>query len=102
MSATPIAPAPGSYTITAAPATVVVAVRFVVAPGVAHSDGPVDTYALDSAGAQYRQQKSSESRCHPTITNDVHFGSTLLSLSVHSIRPNGAPAGSATTATWPP
>ena len=102
MSATPIAAAPRAHTITAAPATVVVAVRLVVAPGVAHSDGPVHTYALDRAGAQYRQQKSPESRCHPPITHDVHFGSTLLSLSVHSINPNGAPAGSATTATCPP
>src|SRR5271169_624294 len=56
------------------------------------------------AGIQHREQQETERTHLPTSNDalDVHFGSLLLSVSDHSINPNGAPIGSATTATLPP
>jgi hypothetical protein len=106
MAAAPIAAPSGSYPVTGTPASVIIAVRLVVTGVVAHSYSSVDTHSFHRAGAQLRQgqgkSNSTESERHTSIAEDVHFGSVLLSLSVHSINPNGAPAGSATTATWPP
>src|ERR1700733_14423362 len=101
MIGTRISTAPRTHAVTMTPTAVIVAVGLVVARVVAHSHRSVDTDALHRAGIQHRQRKRPESGRHPTITH-VHFGSTLLSLSVHSISPNGAPAGSATSATCPP
>src|SRR5277367_5852626 len=95
---TVVAASPGPYVIPRAPTPIFIAIRLIVAGGVAHSDGTIDTYAGHFAGAEHRQRQGTEPGCHPSIAHDVHFGSTLLSLSRHSINPNGAPAGSATTA----
>ena len=106
MAAAPIAAPSGSHPVARTPAAVFIAVRLVVTGVVAHSHASVDTHAFHRAGVQLRQgqskRNSTESERHTSIAQDVHFGSVLLSLSVHSISPNGAPAGSATTATWPP
>ena len=100
---TAVAAPSGSHAIAPTPATVFIAIGLIVARVVAHhSHAAVNAYTGHLAGAQYRQRNGSEAGCHPSNAQELHFGSTLLSLSVHSINPSGAPAGSATTATCPP
>jgi hypothetical protein len=101
--AAPIAAPSGTHAVSATPAAVLIAIRLVVSGVVAHySDGTVDTDAGHLTGAQQGQCQSADPGGHPTIETGIHFGSALLSPLVHSINPNGAPAGSATTATCPP
>src|ERR1700733_435159 len=101
MIAAPIAAPSGTHMVSTAPTAVLIAIRLVVACVVAHSDGAVDTASGHFTGVQQGQCQGAHSDRHPFAT-EVHFGSALLSPLVHSINPNGAPAGSATTATWPP
>jgi hypothetical protein len=101
--AAPIAAAPRAHPITITPAAVIIAIRLIVAAVViTHSHAFVDPHAGHCAGNQRAERKSPESGRQPTMAQDVHFGSAVLSFWVHSISPNGAPAGSATTATCPP
>ena len=99
--AAPIAAPPRSHTVFMTPAAVLIAIRLIVTGVVTHPDGAVDTDAGHLTGAQQGQCQSADPAGHPTIAG-VQFGSALLSPLVHSINPNGAPAGSATTATCPP
>src|ERR1700733_1733707 len=101
MIGAPISAPSGTDAVSTAPAAVLIAIWLVVACVVAHSHAAVDTDAGHLTGVQQGQCQGTHSHRHPFAT-EVHFGSTLLSLPVHSINPNGAPAGSATTATWPP
>src|SRR6202789_3818821 len=87
-----------SHPVTGTPAAILIAVRLVVAGVVTHhAHASADTHAFHCAGVQQHQGNSAESGPYPSFAHDVHFGSVLLSLPVHSIRPKGAPAGSATT-----
>src|ERR1700733_7368396 len=98
---TPAPPRPPP--VAAPPAAILIAVRLVVTGVVTHhAHASVDTHAFHRAGVHQDQGNSAESGSYPSFGQDVHFGSVLLSLPVHSISPKGAPAGSATTATWPP
>jgi len=97
-----IAAPSGSYPVSSAPTTVVISVGFVVAAVVSDPYGAVDSHALHRAGLQQGQSKRPQSDSRPEFMHGVHFGSTLVSVSLHSINPTGAPAGSATTATMPP
>jgi hypothetical protein len=98
--APPIAASSGSHAVAVTPAAVIVTPRLIVARVVTRS--PFDAHAGHCAGIQQGHGNGPDSGRHPMLRHDVHFGSTVLSLSVHSISPNGAPAGSATTATCPP
>ena len=98
--APPIAASSGSHAVAVTPAAVIVTPRLIVARVVTRS--AFDAHAGHCAGIQQGHGNGPGSGRHPMLTHDVHFGSTVLSLSVHSISPNGAPAGSATTATRPP
>jgi hypothetical protein len=98
--APPIAASSGSHAVAVTPAAVIVTPRLIVARVVTRS--AFDAHAGHCAGIQQGHGNGPGSGRHPMLTHDVHFGSTVLSLSVHSISPNGAPAGSATTATCPP
>lgn len=100
MIAAPVPAPPRSNAVAATPTTVFVSVRFIVAAGITHPHTGVASG--DFAAVEHRKCRDRERDRHPTLAHDDHFGSTLLSLSVHSIKPKGAPAGSATTATWPP
>ena len=93
-----IAASSGTHQIAAAPAAVVIAVRFVITTVVSHRA----FNGHPGAGKQHGQHHRPESGGQTTTARGVHFGSALVSLSLHSIRPNGAPAGSATTASMPP
>jgi hypothetical protein len=99
--AAPIAAPPRAHAVFMTPATVLIAIRLIVSGVITHSDG-TDTDAGYLTGAQQGKCQSADPGGHPTIATEVHFGSALLSPLVHSINPNGAPAGSATTATCPP
>jgi hypothetical protein len=98
----PIAAPSRSHAVPVPPAAVIVAPRLIIVRVITRSDGSLDAHAGHCAGIQQSHGNTHESDRHPTLTHQVHFGSTALSLSVHSISPNGAPAGSATTATSPP
>src|SRR5579863_3473015 len=98
MIAAPIAAPSRTHVVSTAPAAVLIAIRLVVARVVTHPDGAVDADAGHLTGVQQGQCQSADSDRHPFAT-EVHFGSALLSPLVHSINPNCAPAGSATTAT---
>src|SRR5580698_1160965 len=102
MTAAAIPAAARTDTVAAAPSAIFITIGFVIAADVAHSHGRVHTDTVHGASRQHRQRANSEHGCHPATASDVDFGSTLLSLSVRSLSPNGAPAGSATTATSPP
>src|SRR5579872_3521132 len=86
------------------PAAVVGAIGFVVA----HADTPAVVIPIaagcDAAGRQGRGQADGEGErreadCRVAQGQGVHWLTALLSVSGHSSRPNGAPSGSATTAT---
>jgi hypothetical protein len=94
-----IAAAPRADAVTDAPAAVIISVRLVVAAIV--PDAAFNSHAGYGAGTK-RQKGCTEKTHHQSTTQGFHFGSALMSLSLHSIRPNGAPAGSATTASIPP
>ena len=100
--ATVIVASARSHPVAMTPAAVIVAPGFVIAGVVVHSHGSIDAHAGGHAGVQQDQRQNGESSRCPSTTHGAHFGSALLSLLVHSISPNGAPAGSATTATCPP
>src|ERR1700735_3700698 len=103
MAAARIATPSRSHPVTGTPAAILIAVRLVVAGVVTHhAHASIDTHAFHCAGAHQDQGNSAESGPYPSFAHDVHFGSVFLPLPVHSISPKGAPAGSATTATWPP
>ena len=99
--ATVIVASARSHPIAMTPAAVIVAPGFVIPGVVVHSHRSIDAHAGGHAGVQEDHRQDGEPSRRPT-THDAHFGSALLSLLVHSISPNGAPAGSATTATCPP
>ena len=91
------------YIITAAPAAVVIAVRFVVAAGVSDADISLDTDARHGARIQTGERHGGNCHGEQWAAKIAHLvGSALVSLSLHSIRPTRAPAGSVTTATMPP
>jgi hypothetical protein len=87
----------GTHSVAGAPTTVVIAVRLVIAAGVANA--AFNSHTGYRASTQHQQCRRAN---HQSTVQGFHFGSALVSLSLHSIKPNGAPAGSATTATIPP
>ena len=95
-----IAASPGSHAIARAPTTVIIAVGLVVTAIV--SNAALDTDAGYGAGTEQQRRHRPKTARHQSTTQGFHFGSALVSLSLHSINPTGAPAGSATTASIPP
>src|ERR1700732_5356589 len=93
----------GTHPVGPAPTTVLIAIRFVIAHGISvvHTHAAADSHAGIGTGSQDRQH-CPERSYRQASARGFHFGSTFVSLSVHSINPNGAPAGSATTASMPP
>jgi hypothetical protein len=89
--------------VAVSPATVLVTSRCIVTADVADSHGGVITAARSNktAGEDAERRKPDEANL-PRREFNAHFGSTLLSVSVHSINPMGAPIGSAITAIFPP
>jgi len=92
-----IAASSGTHTIADAPTAIIIAVRLVVTPGVPD----IAFNANTGYGASTQHQRCYRAN-HQSTAQGFHFGSALVSLSLHSITPNGAPAGSASTATIPP
>ena len=84
--------------VTGAPSPVIIAIGFVVTTDVTHADAAAD--AID--GATRKQHQGECARQADRALRAPHFGSVFVSLLLHSIRPTGAPAGSATTDTVPP
>src|SRR6202043_189948 len=104
------APPPWAYPIGTAPTAVSVPVggvirlvkRFVVAADVTHSSAALDAVVGHGASNQQGQAHRSKSCGQQATLHGFHFGSALVSLSLHSMTPNGAPAGSDMTASMPP
>lgn len=88
------------YVVRWPPAVVVVAPGFIVVDPVDFA-GPAVPARADEAPRQDGEHSRNEPD-HWPLEDDLHFPTSLLSLSGHSSSPNGAPAGSATTATIPP
>jgi hypothetical protein len=91
-----------AHVIAAAPATILVAVRFVVIAGI--TDTHITFHADAGHGARIKSgQRNRRNRAEQqSMAKVAHFGSALVSFSLHSIKPTSAPAGSETTATMPP
>ncbi len=83
-----------SNAVIGTPAAILVAIGFIESADVPNAIA----IAVGGDGASLQQQQ----RGACLFAGGSHFGSTLLSLLVHSITPNGAPAGSASTAILPP
>jgi len=94
-----IAASPGAHAVAGAPTAVIVAVGRVIGAVVSNAAFNADTSYFTST---QQQRCHAETTCHQSSAEGFHFGSALVSLSLHSIKPNGAPAGSATTASIPP
>lgn len=89
--------------IAAAPATVVIAVGFVVVADISDANISLDTDARHGARIQTGERQGGDCHGQQRAAKIAHLvGSALVSLSLHSIRPSRAPAGSVTTATMPP
>ena len=94
-----ITASPGAHAVSGAPTAVIVAVGRVIGAVVSNAAFNADTSYFTST---QQQRCHAETTCHQSSAEGFHFGSALVSLSLHSIKPNGAPAGSATTASIPP
>ena len=86
-----------TYLVGRSPAAVNISGRFVVAL----SDVSVSPGGRDAAGEQSEHDREKQYE-RPWSQNSFHFPTALLSLSDHSSSPNGAPDGSAMTATISP
>src|ERR1700722_10495283 len=95
-----IAASPGAHAVAGAPTAVIIAIRLVVAAVVSNAAFHANTGYF--ASAQHQRCHGTKSTRHQSTARDFHFGSALVSLALHSIKPIGAPAGSAITASMPP
>ena len=89
-------------TVTVAPTAVIVSPGSIVAADVTHSNGAVIAPGSHKTAGDDCERREPDDIYLPRWKFDIHFGSTLLSVSDHSINPIGAPIGSAMTAIFPP
>src|SRR5450759_3240078 len=89
--------------VAAAPAAVSRNVRFIVAADVADSHGAIVAWAHHThTGGDQAEQQHTDDTGLPRHRFNAHFGSTLVSVSDHSITATAAPVGSTITAILPP